>query len=332
MTGRLTFIGTATTLIEYDGFTLLTDPNFLHRGQKVYLGKGLFSTRRTEPAMQPEDLPPLDAVVLSHLHGDHFDRVAKERLDKGLPIVSTTSAASTLQDWGFARAVGLTTWQTHELTSASGSTVRITAAPGQHARGVLRAVLPAVNGSVLQFSGSTAAPPLTIYITGDTLLIDDLREVPRRHPDIDVGLWHLGGTRIPGILGLGLMVTMDGREGAELLDIVRPPHHGADPLRRLRRVHLAAVGLPRRGRAPRAAGRAAGRAGREPRAPRAGGRRLTQPPGPPATRDYPGARTQSSLPSGSARTVQGTSPWPTSASVAPSPRSRSTSASWSSPG
>jgi L-ascorbate metabolism protein UlaG (beta-lactamase superfamily) len=222
MTGRLTFIGNATTLIEYGGFTLLTDPNFLHRGQKVYLGKGLFSTRLREPARQPEDLPPLDGVVLSHLHGDHFDRVAKEKLDRSVPIVSTTAAARTLGSWGFSRAVGLETWQTHELTSGSGSTMRITAAPGRHARGPLQALLPPVNGSVLQFSGSTDAPPLTMYITGDTLLIDDLHEVPRRHPDIDVGLWHLGGTRIPGILGLGLMVTMDGREGAELLDVVRP--------------------------------------------------------------------------------------------------------------
>jgi L-ascorbate metabolism protein UlaG (beta-lactamase superfamily) len=41
MTGRLTFIGNATTLVEYGSFTLLTDPNFLHRGQKAYLGKGV---------------------------------------------------------------------------------------------------------------------------------------------------------------------------------------------------------------------------------------------------------------------------------------------------
>ena len=44
----LTFGGTATTLLRLGPFTLLTDRNFLHRGQKAYLGKGLFSTRRTE--------------------------------------------------------------------------------------------------------------------------------------------------------------------------------------------------------------------------------------------------------------------------------------------
>ncbi len=58
--------------------------------------------------------------------------------------------------------------------------------------------------------------------TGDTLLIDELRQVPVRHPDLDLGVWHLGGTRIPGVLGLGVLVTMDAREGADLLEIVRP--------------------------------------------------------------------------------------------------------------
>jgi hypothetical protein len=61
----ITFIGTATTIVRVGSFTVLTDPNFLHRGQRAYLGKGLWSRRLTEPAMQPADLPALNAVVLS---------------------------------------------------------------------------------------------------------------------------------------------------------------------------------------------------------------------------------------------------------------------------
>src|SRR3954453_7137421 len=55
--GSLTFIGTATGLLRWGPFTLLTDPNFLHRGQAAYLGKGLWSRRLTEPALGPEHLP-----------------------------------------------------------------------------------------------------------------------------------------------------------------------------------------------------------------------------------------------------------------------------------
>ena len=221
MTGSLTFLGTATTLVEYGGFTVLTDPNFLHQGDYAYLGKGLVSRRRTEPAMQVEDLPRLDAVVLSHLHDDHFDRVAREGLDKDVPIVTTPASARTLRDWGFANAVGLRTWESHQLRSTDGDVLTVTSTPGRHAPGLLQALLPPVMGTVWEYAPSSQ-PPMSVYVTGDTLLIDDLREIPRRHPSLDLGLWHLGGTRIPGILGLGVMVTMDGRQGADLLEIVRP--------------------------------------------------------------------------------------------------------------
>ncbi|MCW2608336.1 MAG: hypothetical protein JWO60_3029 [Frankiales bacterium] len=230
MTGSLTWIGTATCLVEYGGFTLLTDPNFLHRGQLAYLGKGLVSRRLTDPAVRLEDLPPLDAVVLSHLHGDHFDRVARDGLPKDLPVLTTPASARALARWGFTATVALQTWESHELRSAGGDVLRVTAAPGTHAKGPLKALLPPVMGSVLQFTPS-GAPPLSVYVTGDTLVVDDLREVPRRHPQLDLGLWHLGGTRIPGVAGLGAKVTMDGRDGADLLELVRPRtvvpiHHG----------------------------------------------------------------------------------------------------------
>jgi L-ascorbate metabolism protein UlaG (beta-lactamase superfamily) len=236
MTGRITWIGTATTLIEHGGFTLLTDPNFLHKGERAYLGKGLFSRRLTEPTARLADLPPLDAVLLSHLHGDHFDRRARQGLAKDTLILTTPASARTLRRWGFSAAVGLRTWQSHRLSRA-GASLTVTAAPGTHARGPLKALLPPVMGSVARFEGDD---PLSLYITGDTLVHDDLQEVPRRHPSLDVGLWHLGGTRIPGVLGLGALVTMDGKQGADLLELVRPRrtlpiHHGdygvfADPV------------------------------------------------------------------------------------------------------
>ena len=89
----LTFIGTATTVLRLGGFTLLTDPNFLRRGQRAYLGRGLWTRRLTDPAMRPDELPRLDAVVLSHLHGDHWDRVARRELDREPPVLTTTHAA-----------------------------------------------------------------------------------------------------------------------------------------------------------------------------------------------------------------------------------------------
>jgi L-ascorbate metabolism protein UlaG (beta-lactamase superfamily) len=56
-----------------------------------------------------------------------------------------------------------------------------------------------------------------MYITGDTLVMDALKEIPRRYPDIDLALLHLGGTRV-----LGILVTMDAEQGVEILQIVNP--------------------------------------------------------------------------------------------------------------
>jgi L-ascorbate metabolism protein UlaG (beta-lactamase superfamily) len=57
-------------------------------------------------------LPPIDLVLLSHYHGDHFDQVAEERLDRSLPIV-TTPAANTLSGKGFENARPLETWESY---------------------------------------------------------------------------------------------------------------------------------------------------------------------------------------------------------------------------
>ncbi|WP_289465058.1 MBL fold metallo-hydrolase, partial [Klebsiella pneumoniae] len=80
-------------LITTDGITLLTDPNFLHRGERAYLGYGLLSRRLHDPALAIDRLPALDGVLLSHMHGDHWDRVAQNGLDRTLVVITTPHAA-----------------------------------------------------------------------------------------------------------------------------------------------------------------------------------------------------------------------------------------------
>jgi L-ascorbate metabolism protein UlaG (beta-lactamase superfamily) len=212
----LEFIGTATTLLRLGPFTLLTDPNFLHRGQRAYLGKGLFSKRLSEPSLQPGDLPDVDAVVLSHLHGDHFDRIARRELSRDLPIYTTGAASRKLQKWGFAAAVPMTPWDVQTL-HRDGSRLTITSIPGQHAPGPVRHLLPPVMGSVLELEPGPHGRPFRVYVTGDTLYRPWLRQVTERQGPLDVMVAHLGGTR-----ALGLLVTMDARQGAGLMRLLRP--------------------------------------------------------------------------------------------------------------
>jgi L-ascorbate metabolism protein UlaG (beta-lactamase superfamily) len=210
----LTFVGTATTVLRLGAFTLLTDPNFLHEGQRAYLGKGLWSRRLTEPALQPADLPELDAVLLSHLHGDHFDRVARRDLARSQPVVTTKAAARRLDDWGFETR-GLDTWEIETLTR-DGESLSIEALPAVHARGVMGALLPPVMGSLLEHRVAGEVRR-RVYVSGDTLTGDHLDEIARRHPDIDVAVVHLGGTRV-----LLHTVTMDDEQGVDFLRRIRP--------------------------------------------------------------------------------------------------------------
>lgn len=221
------FVGNATLLLRYGALTLLTDPNFLHRGQFAHLGYGLASRRVTEPAVPPSALPTEpDAVVLSHLHGDHWDRRARRHLHTGVPILTTPRAARRLQAvHGFHRAAGLRSWQSHDLVRDD-TWVRVTAVPGRHARGVLQAVLPPVMGSVLEFgsrSGRGSADggrtAVRLYISGDTLPFDDLWEIREAFPDVHLAVLHLGGTTLPG----GFLVTMDAQLGADLVGMLDPP-------------------------------------------------------------------------------------------------------------
>jgi L-ascorbate metabolism protein UlaG (beta-lactamase superfamily) len=91
----------------------------------------------------------------------------------------------------------------------------VTSLPGQHAPRPLGYVVPPVMGSLPDFS--RGGRRLRLYITGDTLMHEGIRDIAERFGDIDLCLIHLGGTRIAGVL-----LTMDGRPGVEALRTVAP--------------------------------------------------------------------------------------------------------------
>ncbi|HEX6887199.1 MAG TPA: MBL fold metallo-hydrolase [Candidatus Nanopelagicales bacterium] len=208
-------IGNATMLLRFGGLTVLTDPNFLHAGQRAYLGYGLSTPRLHDPALAIDELPDVDAVLLSHLHGDHFDRVARRRLTRRAPVLTTRHAARRLARWGFESA-GLDPWEQVEVERGS-VRMTVTSVPGRHGPGPLNRLLPPVMGSLVDLVDGTDGRRLRIYITGDSLLGPHVAEVAERFPEIDLLVLHLGGTRL-----LGLTLTMTGEDGAALIEALLP--------------------------------------------------------------------------------------------------------------
>ena len=162
----------------------------------MHLGYGLTSKRRTDPALTPAQLPSFDALVLSHLHGDHFDRVARRELPRGPPVVTTERAAGTLRKWGFA-AAGLDHWSVVGAPSAATSACGSPPCPGSTGRWACTACCrrSSAPSSTWRNGRRRLARALRVYITGDTLTCRGCGEVAERFPDVDVMVTHLGGTQ-----------------------------------------------------------------------------------------------------------------------------------------
>ncbi|EXM37022.1 Metallo-beta-lactamase [Fusarium oxysporum f. sp. vasinfectum] len=238
------FIGTATTIIEWEGFRLLTDPNFLHAGDHVHLGPGVTAHRQTNPAVDLHELPSLDAILLSHYHEDHFDRLVEDSLNRDFLIVTTPHAHKCLtsKNEPFRNVKPLDFFDHLELKNEDSKAgeplpvIKVTGMPGKHVPpGPLAAVndllgaVPPTNGWMLELGyhkveNGKLQTGYRIYISGDTLLVDELKEIPKwlREERIDLMLIHLGGTTIPGPSAPLIMVTLDAKQGVELMKMMDP--------------------------------------------------------------------------------------------------------------
>ncbi len=185
--GSVTFIGTATVIIRYGGLTILTDPNFLHKGDHVHLGYGLTSERLTNPAIQLGDLPPIDLIVLSHMHEDHFDRFVQKNLSRTIPIATTEESARILKGLGFLKLYPLRTWDTL-LVEKGDITLRVTAVPGRHGPPVVAKLLPEVMGSMLDFGRAEVPATPTGCISVETRWFSTISE--KFLSDIPMWIWH----------------------------------------------------------------------------------------------------------------------------------------------
>jgi hypothetical protein len=124
---RVTWLGHSTILLEIDGHRFLTDPVWSERvGPTGFTGP----KRWFPPLLALRDLPPLDAVLLSHDHYDHLDYETIVALkDRNLTFVAPLGVGAHLERWGVpaaqiarARLVGLARLRRSDSLGDAGAT------------------------------------------------------------------------------------------------------------------------------------------------------------------------------------------------------------------
>jgi len=128
---RITLIGHSSLLIEIDGKRILTDPVW---SERVSFSSFFGPKRFFEPPIALEDLPPLDAIIVSHDHYDHLDKnTIRYFADKHVPFITSLKVGQHLASWGIEKNF-ITELDWGDSTMLDGD-CNITATPARHFSG-----------------------------------------------------------------------------------------------------------------------------------------------------------------------------------------------------
>ena len=169
----ITWIGHASFLIQFSDLNVLVDPNFAN---------WLFFLKRLKRAgLRLKDLPPIDLVLLTHAHFDHFHKPTLRKLPAPKIGVMPWGVGELAHDLGFTRIIELQKWESFSHADWS-----VTLTPCKHwgAR-TIRDEHRGYGGFVLRHQGRT------IYHAGDSAYFDGFKEIGR-HLQPEVALLPIG--------------------------------------------------------------------------------------------------------------------------------------------
>ncbi len=158
----ITWIGHASFLIQFHDLNLLIDPNFAN---------WLFLLKRVKRAgLKIEDLPPVDVVLLTHGHFDHFHKPSLRRLPRPKIAVTPWGMSELAYGLGFERIIELEWWE-----SFSRGNWKVTLTPCKHwgAR-TLHDAHRGFGGFVLEHEGRK------IFHAGDSGYFEGFKEIGDR--------------------------------------------------------------------------------------------------------------------------------------------------------
>ena len=170
-------------LLEIGGVRVITDPNYENT-------LGGFLPRVSDPGIALEDLPKLDAILLTHAHFDHLSFKSLDRLPRDIPLFAPESIAQWLVKKGYTNAIALIAGK--QVTLGEGK-VNIHAAEATHigSRYGIDRWRSAANMYLLETEEES------VFFAGDTAL------TPQTHHLVDRVLWQAGRELDIALLPIG---------------------------------------------------------------------------------------------------------------------------------
>lgn len=184
---RVTWFGHAATLVEIEGFSILTDPSLSERSSPyIFVGP----RRWYPPPVALHDLPPIDAVVISHDHYDHLDMntVIALAATKTIFIVPLGVGAH-LNYWGIpdSRIIELDWWQ-DTLLKHGDAILRIAMTPARHASG--RFLFD--KDKKLWAGYALIGTKKRVFFSGDTGLFPAMKDIGQKYGPFDLTMIEVG--------------------------------------------------------------------------------------------------------------------------------------------
>ena len=182
---RVTWLGHSTVLLELDGFRILTDPVWAKRCSPIsFMGPERFHPVPVAIA----DLPPLDAVIISHDHYDHLDKDAVSALAKtGVTFYMPLGIGADLEKWDIdsSQIREMDWWDTEEIDNG----LQLIATPARHfsGRGFYNS-----NNPTLWASFAIVGPHHRVFFTGDTGEFPTMADIGEKYGPFDLTLMKIG--------------------------------------------------------------------------------------------------------------------------------------------
>lgn len=185
---KIQLIRHASLWLEYGNRRFLVDPMLGEAGSKPPIANT--ANNRRNPLV-PLPLPVEhwfqsgpDAVIVTHLHPDHWDGAAIARLPKTIPLYCQPGDEERLRTDGFTGVTAI-----REQLNLAGAEISLTRTGGQHGTGEIGQRMGQVSGFVFRAAGEPA-----LYLAGDTIWCEEVRQaLDRHHPDITIV--NAGGAR-----------------------------------------------------------------------------------------------------------------------------------------